>query len=145
MGAGEKQDPYFLSLSKVAVTKSLFILEKNTRDAMWGLVLAQVHYINGKNKNSYRKLKKIIVAFNLFLHLQNGIIHILRHPLQNLLKLFILLFPFLIKFFIYSGVAVQIVSIEATENNARIQLRREWKWKEDGKIMTLGSNNKHDF
>lgn len=40
IGAGKKQDQYFLSLSKVAVTKSLFILEKNTRDATWGLVLA---------------------------------------------------------------------------------------------------------
>lgn len=40
-GAGEKQDQSFLSLSKMVVTKS-FILRKNTRDDMWGLVLAYV-------------------------------------------------------------------------------------------------------
>lgn len=42
MGAGEKQDQNFLSLSKMVVTKSLFTLEKNTRDDTWGLVLAYV-------------------------------------------------------------------------------------------------------
>lgn len=49
------------------------------------------------------------------------------------------------KIFIYSGVVVKVVSIEATKNNAKIQVRREWKWKKDERTMTFDSNDKHGF
>lgn len=79
----------------------------------------------------YRKFKKIIVAFNSILNLWNGIIHILV-PIIGSAKIVYTAISTFNKIFIYSGVAIKIISIKATKNEARAQVRREWKRQEDG-------------